>query len=156
MNAWTEVSYDPEKHAGFVVDSCLKQWAQSPYRRGYRASDAAFRDEHRPVVEKLLEHERPRVFLDTEDPRVIWGWMLTSPDKSVVHEVVLKRSLYDTADNDVREFARSIIRSALGERLPIPTGHIGSMHVLRKLEMYPLHWFYDTYYFYKRFGCKTK
>ena len=104
----------------------------------------------------ILDLERVRVFVDSEDPRVIWGWLATSPDESVVHEVVLKRSLYETTDQGLRDFARRLLRSALGPHLQRPTGHVGSMHVLRKLEMLPRSWFFDTLYFLKRHECKTK
>ena len=164
MTEWQEVPFDRTQHADFVVESCIKQWALSPYGRANRPPSSAnealflgpFWDEHEPMVWRILDLERVRVFVDSEDPRVIWGWLATSPDESVVHEVVLKRSLYETTDQGLRDFARRLLRSALGPHLQRPTGHVGSMHVLRKLEMLPRSWFFDTLYFLKRHECKTK
>lgn len=157
------VPYDPAQHEGFVLQTWVGAWARPRYPNvniGKYSDDERAQlskerksifmgvwDKYRDLALRLTRTELIKILVDTEDENIVWGWIATSPDESVVHEVVLKYKLTARHEHALRATARKAVRSMVGHLADKKIGRTGELRSLKALGMLPANWYYDTVYF---------
>lgn len=155
------VPYDPAQHEGFVLQTWVRSWASARYPNTTPHSEEDRKqlseartnifmgvwDKYRDLALRLTRTERIKVLVDTEDENIVWGWIATSPDESVVHEVVLKYKLTARHEHALRATAMKAVRSMVGHLAGKKIGRTGELRSLKALGMLPANWYYDTVYF---------